>query len=128
MGTIQKFEDIDAWQKARALTREVYAVTADGAFSKDFGLRDQIRRAAVSVMSNIAEGFDRGGVREFIQFLFIAKGSAAEVQAQLYVALDVGYIKQEQFKGLYDLANDTGRLIGGFIRYLKSREQAGGKR
>jgi four helix bundle protein len=128
MGTIQKFEDIDAWQKARALTREVYAVTADGTFSKDFGLRDQIRRAAVSVMSNIAEGFDRGGVREFIQFLFIAKGSAAEVQAQLYVALDAGYIKQEQFKGLYDLAGDTGRLIGGFIRYLKSREQAGGKR
>ena len=127
MGTIQKFEDIDAWQKARALTREVYAVTADGTFSKDFGLRDQIRRAAVSVMSNIAEGFDRGGVREFIQFLFIAKGSAAEVQAQLYVALDAGYIKQEQFKGLYDLAGDTGRLIGGFIRYLKSREQAGGK-
>lgn len=128
MGTIQKFEDIDAWQKARALTREVYAVTADGTFSKDFGLRDQIRRAAVSVMSNIAEGFDRGGVREFIQFLFIAKGSAAEVQAQLYVALDAGYIKQEQFKGLYDLAGDTGRLIGGFIRYLKSREQAGRKR
>jgi len=128
MGTIQKFEDIDAWQKARALTREVYAVTADGTFSKDFGLRDQIRRAAVSVMSNIAEGFDRGGVREFIQFLFIAKGSAAEVQAQLYVALDAGYIKQEQFKGLYDLAGNTGRLIGGFIRYLKSREQAGGKR
>ena len=128
MGTIQKFEDIDAWQKARALTREVYAVTADGAFAKDFGLRDQIRRAAVSVMSNIAEGFDRGGVREFIQFLFIAKGSAAEVQAQLYVALDAGYITQEQFKGLYDLAGNTGRLIGGFIRYLKSREQAGGKR
>ena len=128
MGTIQKFEDIDAWQKARVLTREVYAVTADGAFAKDFGLRDQIRRAAVSVMSNITEGFDRGGLREFVQFLFIAKGSAAEVQAQLYVALDAGYIKQEQFKGLYDLAGDTGRLIGGFIRYLKSREQAGGKR
>ena len=103
-------------------------MTADGAFAKDFGLRDQIRRAAVSVMSNIAEGFDRGGVREFIQFLFIAKGSAAEVQAQLYVALDAGYITQEQFKGLYDLAGNTGRLIGGFIRYLKSREQAGGKR
>lgn len=128
MGTIQKFEDIDAWQKARVLTREVYAVTADGAFAKDFGLRDQIRRAAVSVMSNIAEGFDRGGVREFIQFLFIAKGSAAEVQAQLYVALDIGYLKQEQFKGLYDLAGDTGRLIGGFIRYLKTRDSQQGTR
>lgn len=128
MGTIQKFEDIDAWQKARALTREVYAVTADGAFAKDFGLRDQIRRAAVSVMSNIAEGFDRGGVREFIQFLFIAKGSAAEVQAQLYVALDAGYIKREQFRDLYDLAGDTGRVIGGFIRYLKTRDSQQGMR
>ena len=127
MSAFQRFEDIEAWQKAREMTKAIYALSNDGQFSRDFGLRDQVRRAAVSVMSNIAEGFDRGGVREFIQFLFIAKGSAAEVQAQLYVALDAGYIKQEQFKGLYDLAGDTGRLIGGFIRYLKSREQAGGK-
>ena len=128
MATISKFENIEAWQKARVLTREVYVVTAEGAFSKDFGLRDQIRRASVSVMSNIAEGFDRGGVREFIQFLFIAKGSSAEVQAQLYVALDAGYISQEQFKGLYDLAGDTGRLIGGFIRYLKTYDSQHGVR
>lgn len=120
MGTIQKFEDIEAWRKARVLTREVYAVTSDGVFAKDFGLRDQIRRAAVSVMSNIAEGFDRGGVREFIQFLYIAKGSCAEVQAQLYVALDAGYIHQEQFQKLYEIAGDVGHLIGGFIRYLKT--------
>ena len=79
-------------------------------------------------MSNIAEGFDRGGVREFIQFLFIAKGSSAEVQAQLYVALDAGYINQEQFKSLYNLAGDTGRLIGGFIRYLKNTESKGRKK
>ncbi|HDR47060.1 MAG TPA: four helix bundle protein, partial [Geoalkalibacter subterraneus] len=117
MSAFQRFEDIEAWQKARELTKAIYTLSNDGQFARDFGLRDQIRRASVSVMSNIAEGFDRGGIREFIQFLFIAKGSAAEVQAQLYVALDAGYIKQEQFKGLYDLAGDTGRLIGGFIRY-----------
>ena len=128
MATIGKFEDIEAWQLAREMTKAIYAISNDGAFARDFGLRDQIRRAAVSIMSNIAEGFERGGVREFIQFLSIAKGSAAEVQAQLYVALDAGHIKQEQFKDLYDLAGDTGRLIGGFIRYLKSHEQAGGKR
>ena len=128
MGTIQKFEDIEAWRKARVLTREVYAVTSDGVFAKDFGLRDQIRRAAVSVMSNIAEGFDRGGVREFIQFLYIAKGSCAEVQAQLYVALDAGYIHQEQFQKLYEIARDAGHLIGGFIRYLKTRNPQHGTR
>lgn len=127
MGTIQKFEDIDAWQKARVLTREVYAVTADGAFAKDFGLRDQIRRAAVSVMSNIAEGFDRGGVREFIQFLFIAKGSAAEVQAQLYVALDAGYINQDQFQKLYSETEATARMIAGLLRYLQNSDFKGAK-
>ena len=128
MAKIGKFEDIEAWQKARELSKAVYAVTSEGAFARDFGLRDQIRRAAVSVMANIAEGFDRGGNRELIQFLFIAKGSTAEVQAQLYVALDAGYLKHEQFQQLYDLAGDTSRLIGGFIRYLKSRESTGGKR
>jgi four helix bundle protein len=103
-------------------------MTGDGAFARDFGLRDQIRRAAVSVMSNIAEGFDRGGNREFIQFLYIAKGSAAEVQAQLYVAFDAGYLKQEHFQQSYELAGDTSRLIGGFIRYLKTRDSQPGTR
>ena len=98
MARIEKFEDIEAWQQARQLAKAVYAVTSEGKFAHDFGLRDQIQRAAVSVMSNIAEGFERGGVREFIQFLFIAKGSAAEAQAQLYMALDVGYIKQNNSK------------------------------
>jgi len=136
MSKIEKFEDIEAWQKARELSKAIYTVTGEGAFARDFGLRCQIRRAAVSVMSNIAEGFDRGGNRELIQFLFIAKGSAAEVQAQLYVALDAGYLKQEHFQQLYELAGDTSRLIGGFIRYLKTRDSqpvtrnspAGGKR
>ncbi|MEA2084022.1 MAG: four helix bundle protein [Thermodesulfobacteriota bacterium] len=89
MAKIGKFEDIEAWKKARELTKEIYVISNEGPFARDFGLRDQVRRAAVSVMSNIAEGFDRGGNRELIQFLYIAKGSAAEVQAQLYVALDV---------------------------------------
>ena len=120
MASITKFEDIEAWQKARELTREIYRVTNQGAFAKDFGLRDQIRRASVSIMSNIAECFDRGGNREFIQFLYIAKGSSAEVQAQLYVAFDAAYLKPDQFQQLYELAAETGRLIGGFIRYLKT--------
>ncbi len=112
MAKIERFEDIEAWQRARQLAKAVYAVTSEGKFSRDFGLRDQIQRAAVSVMSNIAEGFDRGGNRELIQFLFIAKGSAAEVQAQLYVAFDAGYLNKEQFQELYDLSNDTSRLLG----------------
>jgi len=118
MANIEKFEEIEAWQKARELTREIYRITNQGSFVKDFGLRDQIRRAAVSVMSNIAEGFGRGGNKEFIQFLSTAKGSASEVQAQLYVALDAEYITKEQFQLLYDLAQSSGKLTGGFIRYL----------
>ena len=127
MGTIRKFEDIDAWQKACALTREVYAVTDDGAFAKDFGLRDQIRRASVSIMSNIAEGFGRGGNKEFIQFLSTAKGSASEVQAQLYVALDAGYINQDQFQKLYSETEATARMIAGLLRYLQNSDFKGAK-
>ncbi|OGC91271.1 MAG: four helix bundle protein [candidate division Zixibacteria bacterium RBG_16_53_22] len=120
MSQIGKFEDIEAWQKARELSKAIYDVTGEGAFARDFGLRDQIRRSAISVMSNIAEGFDRGGNKELIQFLYIAKGSIAELRAQLYIALDAGYLKQEEFQNLYDLAASTGRLLGGFIRYLRS--------
>ena len=115
MTKIERFQAIEAWQKACELTRHIYAVSNDGAFARDFGLRDQIRRASVSVMSNIAEGLDREGKRELIQFLYIAKGSAVEVQAQLYVALDAKCISQEQFEQLYNLIGDTSRLIGGFI-------------
>ena len=127
MARIERFEDIEAWAKARELTREVYRVTSGGAFARDFGLRDQIRRASVSIMSNIAEGFGRGGNKEFIQFLSIAKGSTTEVQSQLYVALDAGYLSEEQFKNLYDLACSTGNLIGGFIRYLTKSAAKGVK-
>jgi four helix bundle protein len=96
MATIERYEDIQGWQRARELTKFIYAITKQEAFARDFSLKDQIRRAAVSVMSNIAEGFERGGRAEFIQFLSIAKSSAAEVQSQLYVALDQEYIMPEQ--------------------------------
>ena len=92
MASFKSFEDIEAWQKGRELVKEVYGVSARGEFSKEFGLKDQIRRASISIISNIAEGFERGGDREFIQFLSIAKGSVGEVKAQLYVALDQGYV------------------------------------
>ena len=127
MGTIQRFEDMEAWQKARELTKTIYAVSNDDQFSRDFGLRDQIRRASVSIMPNIAEGFGRSGNKEFIQFLSIAKGSASEVQAQLYVTLDAGYISQEQFQKLYSGTEKTARLIGGLLRYLRNNEFKGAK-
>ena len=95
MGRIERFEDLVAWQKARDLAKQIYFLTNKGPFSKNFGLRDQIRRASVSIMSNLAEGFDRGGRSEFHQFVVIAKGSCAEVRSQLYVALDVEYITKE---------------------------------
>lgn len=91
---IEKFEDLIAWQKARELTKEIYKVTKSGEFARDFGLRDQIRRASVSVMSNLAEGFERGRTTEFHQYLSIAKGSCAEVRCQLYIAWDAEYLKR----------------------------------
>ena|SRR5208282_4613966 len=101
MSKILRFEEIESWKKARVLTNEIYQVTSLGGFARDFGLRDQIRRASVSAMSNIAEGFERGGNREFLQFLSNAKGSAGEVRSQLYVALDAGFINQKKFDDLY---------------------------
>jgi four helix bundle protein len=98
-----------------------------GAFSRDFGLRDQIRRASVSIMSNIAEGFERDGNKEFIQFLSTAKGSSGELRSQLYVALDAGFLDQSGFNSLYTQANSTTNLIGGFMRYLKDSELRGRK-
>ena len=127
MGTFKRFEEIEAWQKARELTRRIYAVTNSGPFSKDFALRDQIRRAAVSVMSNIAEGFERDGKNEFVQFLSISKGSAGEVRNQLYVALDQNYIAKETFDALYNLAEETSRIIGGLMNYLSKSTIKGNK-
>jgi four helix bundle protein len=110
---VERFEDLIAWQKVRQLAAEIYRVSAHGEFAKDFGLRDQIRRAAVSAMSNIAEGFDRGSRNEFHQFLVIAKASCAEVRSQLYVAQDVGYIDQKTFENISGNTNELLRIIGG---------------
>jgi four helix bundle protein len=125
--TFKSFEDIDAWKKARELTRQVYAVTAKGAFARDFALRDQMRRACVSVMSNVAEGLGRGGTKEFLQFLSMALGSANEVSSQLYVALDQGYIDDREFKLLTALAQESANLIGGLARYLRTSGLKGAK-
>ena len=127
MAKIERFEDIAAWQKARELTRLIYRVSKAGEFARDFGLRDQICRASVSIMSNIAEGFGRGGDQEFIQFLAVARGSAGEVQAQLYVALDAGYIDKAIFTQLYDVVEEAGQLIGGFMKYLQQSNLKGPK-
>jgi four helix bundle protein len=125
MATIERFEDVEAWKKARELTKLVYQVTRSGEFSRDFALRDQIRRSSVSTMSNIAEGFERGGNREFRQFLVVAKGSAGEVRSQLYVALDAGFVMQKQFDDLYGITMDSSRLISGFIKYLDQSDYRG---
>lgn len=127
MATINRFEDSKSWQKARVLTHGIYEATREGAFARDFGLRDQIRRATVSVMANIAEGFERDGDQEFIQFLSTAKGSCGEVRSHLYVAMDEGYLEQRQFDALAALAVETSRLLAGFIAYLRNSDKRGRK-
>lgn len=127
MATFKKFEEIECWKKARELTDRVYKVSKKTAFFKDFSLRDQIRRAAISVMSNIAEGFDRSGTGEFVQFLAFAKGSTGEVRCQLYVALDQSYIDEEEFEYLSGLATETGKMIGGLMNYLRRSGHKGAR-
>lgn len=114
---IEKFEDIESWKEARFLVREIYASLKE---CKDFGFRDQIQRAAISVMSNIAEGFERGGNKEFVQFLTIARGSLAEVKSLNYAAVDIGYLDETQHKLIHERCNRLGNLINGFIRYLQN--------
>ena len=118
---IERFEDIEGWKKARGLTQLVYSFTRKAPFTKDYGLKDQITRDSVSVMLNIAEGFDGGSYAEFARFLSYAQRSASEVMSCLYVALDNEYISKEEFKHAYDLAGDARRLVGGLIKYLKSK-------
>lgn len=122
MAGIEKFEDIEAWKEARELTEEVYRITKTKAFDRDIGLREQLRRAAVSVMANIAEGFDCGSDREFVKFLGYSMRSASELQSHLYVALDQKYLSRESFSRLYMRSTKVKNLIGGFIRYLRSGE------
>jgi len=127
MSKIERFEDIVAWRKARALTKDIYTVSKTGEFARDFGLRDQIQRASVSTMSNIAEGFERGGDNEFIQFLSHAKGSCGEVRSQLYVASDQGYIVPADFDTLSGQATEVSCLIAGFMSYLQHSDLRGAK-
>jgi len=127
MSTIDRFEDLEAWKLARALTGLVYAASGQGNFGRDFALRDQIRRASVSIVSNIAEGVERDGDKEFLQFLSMAKGSCGEVRAQLYLALDQKYISDAQFTELSTKAVELSRVISGLIRYLRQSQFSGKK-
>ena len=121
MGKFTRFEEIISWQKARELNVEIYQITnSSNLFSKDFGLRDQIRRASVSISSNIAEGFERQTTKEFIRFLYIAKASAGEVRSQLYLAFDLKYLNKEEFEKLMLKINEVSKLISGLLKYLHS--------
>lgn len=117
----QRFEDLIAWQKARSLTNLIYQATRQESFRRDFGLCDQMRRAAVSVMSNVAEGFERSGTAEFKQFLAIAKASCGELRSQLYVAHDAGYLFEKDFQSLFSAAEEVSRIIGGLRTSLNRR-------
>jgi four helix bundle protein len=121
---MRHFEDLDAWQIARELVRRICALTLQDSFRKDFGLVDQIRRAAVSTMNNIAEGFERGSNKEFIRFLFIARGSVGEVRSLLYVASDQGYMKESDFREACDLCIRSSQVIWGLIRYLRQSQDS----
>lgn len=127
MPNIDRFEDIESWKRARVITQKIYELSSIGDFSRDFGLKDQIRRSSVSIMSNIAEGFERDGNKEFTNFLSIAKGSCGEVRSQLYVALDQKFITSEDFEWTYDQLSQTGRMIGGFMNYLRESDLKGRK-
>jgi len=119
---ITRFEDLECWQQGRELTRMVYSATRSEAFKKDLRLSGQIQAAATSSMANCAEGFVRRSDKEFIQFLFIAMSSAAEVQSHLYVALDQGYIDIKSFQQIYDQAEKTAKIISGLIKYLRTKK------
>jgi len=122
MGTIKRFEDIEAWQKARELVNDIYDLTSKGDFARDYSLRDQIRRAAVSVMLNIAEGFGRKTDKEFARFLVQSHGSAAEVQSVLYIAMDQKYIVRDKFDYLYNKAGEISKMINSLSQYLSKRQ------
>ncbi|MDF1537045.1 MAG: four helix bundle protein [bacterium] len=127
MSEINGFEDLISWQKARQLVRQVHELTNGVSFKKDHDLRRQICRASVSTMSNIAEGYEREGDREFIQFLSQAKASCGEVRSQLYVAHDLGNVNDKEFQSLHDIASETSRVISGLISYLRKSDYMGSK-
>lgn len=119
---VEKFEDLIVWQKARELARCIYRITDEGRLARDFSLKDQMRRAAVSILSNIAEGFERGSKAEFHHLLLIAKGSCAELRAQLYIALHAGYLGSDDFEKLQAMAEEVGRMLGG-LRLAVNRKR-----
>lgn len=122
MATIKRFEDLEVWQSSMKLARAVYSLTLGDLFSKDFGLKDQIRRSAVSVPSNIAEGFERDTQKQFLYFLSIAKGSCGELRTQLRLASDLGYFEQDKFETLNNECISVSKQLGGFINYLNSKK------
>ncbi len=120
MSKFNSFEEIQAWQKARELNFEIYEISSNGLFNKDYDLKGQIRRSCISISSNIAEGFERETVKEFIRFLYVAKASAGEFRSQLYLAKDLGYLKNEDFERLYLKVGEISKMISGLLKYLKS--------
>jgi four helix bundle protein len=127
MANVEKFEDLEVWQRAREITRSIYAISFDGTFAKDYALVNQMRRAAISILSNIAEGFERNGDKEFVQFLLVAKGSCGEVRAQLYVALDQEYVDGDSFASINNKLTETSRMISDLIKYLRQSELKGSR-
>ncbi len=123
MTVIERFEDLIAWQKAREITKEIYKLCSEGRLAKDFGLKDQMQRSAVSIMSNIAEGFERGYLGEFQQFLFTAKASCAELRSQIYITFDVGYIDENTFNRLMQQATELSRIIGGLRSAVQKKKE-----
>jgi len=127
LAKIERFEDLEVWQKARELVKDIYMLTDNRRFSRDLGLKNQIRRAAISILSNISEGFEREGNKEFTQFLYIAKGSRGDVRAQLYIARDQNYVNGELFRKLTQQAINVSKIHAGFIPYLKQSSYNGVK-
>lgn len=127
MGKVSRFEDLEVWKSARSFSKLIFDATLKTSFSKDFSHKDQINRSSGSIMDNIAEGFERGGNKELIQYLFIAKGSAGEARSQLFRALDKEYINQEEFNLLESKSEEISKQLSGFINYLKNSEMRGEK-
>lgn len=125
--SVKKFEELEVWIASKELAVLIYKATESDCFRRDYSLKDQIRRASISLVSNIAEGFERNGNKEFIQFLSIAKGSAGEIRAQLYVIMELGYIEQQEFETLNEKATAISKMLSGFINYLKQSELKGTK-
>ena len=127
MSTYQRFTEMEIWKESKSLVKKVYTTTTIGPFSRDWALKDQIRRASISIPCNIAEGFERGGNKEFIQYLSYAKGSAGEVFTQLHIAFDLGYLHKEDFIRLEQQVTRISYMVGGFMKYLKRSGQKGTK-